>query len=231
METKPLLRDEFLWNRIMGFSLDAPDAEYPFSKKLAKEENWSPDFTKKAIEEYKKFIYLCCIFPNGASPSKIVDKVWHMHLIYTWSYWEEFCPVILKRNIHHHPSKGGNAENNKHNDWFLETLENYKAVFHSDAPEDIWLQKENRVIKKHWWQRLRAIPFSMLLLMLTSCNGETVNTLIYTVLIILVVLGFSLFKSLFQNNDDENDGNIGSDGSGSCEGGSSCGGGCGGCSN
>lgn len=96
METRMLLKDESLWNRIQGFSLDAPDADFPFSKKLAKEENWSLDFTRRAIEEYKKFVYLCCILPNGASPSKIIDKVWHMHLIYTQSYWEDFCPNILK---------------------------------------------------------------------------------------------------------------------------------------
>ena len=33
METKPLLKDETLWDRIHGFSLDAPDAEFPFFKK------------------------------------------------------------------------------------------------------------------------------------------------------------------------------------------------------
>ncbi|MGG7552234.1 hypothetical protein ACQ7CX_16625 [Chryseobacterium arthrosphaerae] len=48
METRMLLKDESLWNRIQGFSLDAPDADFPFSKKLAKEENWSLDFTRRA---------------------------------------------------------------------------------------------------------------------------------------------------------------------------------------
>jgi len=33
-----------------------------------------------------------------------------MHLMYTQNYWEEFCPEILKRKLHHHPSKGGLAE-------------------------------------------------------------------------------------------------------------------------
>ncbi|WP_407497231.1 glycine-rich domain-containing protein [Elizabethkingia anophelis] len=229
METKPLLKDDTLWDRIHGFSLDAPDAEFPFSKKLAKEENWNADFTKKAIDEYKKFIYLCCILPNGASPSKIVDKVWHMHLIYTWNYWEEFCPVILKRNLHHYPAKEGRGENNKYNEWYVETLKNYKEIFHSEAPEDIWLQKENLFIKKHWWQRLHVVTFLMLFLMLAACHEGTVSTLIGTVLVILVVLGFGLFRSLFQNNDDENNGNIGSDGGENCDGNSGCGG-CGGCS-
>ena len=64
METKKLLQNDSLWNRLQEFLLDAPNVDFPFSKKLAKEENWSVDFTKKAIEEYKKFVYLCCTLPN-----------------------------------------------------------------------------------------------------------------------------------------------------------------------
>lgn len=75
METKLILQNDPLWKRIQHFSLDHPDADFPFSKKLAKEENWTSSFTAKAIEEYKKFVYLCCTLPNGASPSGIVDKV------------------------------------------------------------------------------------------------------------------------------------------------------------
>ncbi|WP_374465053.1 hypothetical protein [Chryseobacterium sp.] len=129
METKMILKDESLWKRIQEFSLDAPGVNFPFSKKLAKEESWSLDFARKAIEEYKKFVYLCCILPNGASPSKVVDKVWHMHLIYTRNYWEEFCPDILKKNLHHHPSNGGIAEKEKHQNWFEDTLAAYRKVF------------------------------------------------------------------------------------------------------
>jgi hypothetical protein len=87
------------WTRIKDFSLDNPNVDFPFSKKLAKEENWTENFTKRAIEEYKKFVYLCCILPKGASPSEIVDKVWHMHLIYTQNYWEEFCQIFCSRNF------------------------------------------------------------------------------------------------------------------------------------
>ena len=38
MKTEILLRNENLWQRIQGFSLDAQNASFPFSKKLAKEE-------------------------------------------------------------------------------------------------------------------------------------------------------------------------------------------------
>jgi len=75
METKLILQNDPLWKRLQNFSLDHSNADFPFSKKLTKEENWPSSFTDKAIEEYKKFVYLCCTLPDGASPSEIVDKV------------------------------------------------------------------------------------------------------------------------------------------------------------
>ncbi len=133
METKVIVHDVSLWKRLQDFSLDASGAAFPFSKKLAKEENWTESFTQKAIEEYKKFIYLCCIIPDGASPSEVIDKVWHMHLIYTQNYWEEFCPNILRQKLHHHPSGGSCNEKTKHEAWFSETLKNYEEIFHQKA--------------------------------------------------------------------------------------------------
>ncbi|MCJ7934007.1 MAG: hypothetical protein MUW56_10315 [Chryseobacterium sp.] len=233
METKTIIHDEFLWSRIQGFSLDVSDADFPFSKKLAKEENWSLDFTRKAIEEYKKFVYLCCILPRGASPSKTIDKVWHMHLIYTQNYWEEFCPHILGRNLHHHPSKGGKYEKAKHQQWFSDTLKGYKEIFKSEAPHDIWQDKIRQT--NRWWKNLRLMAVFLIPLMLTSCLGEIISTVTW---IFLSVIGIFLFGGLFAqlgNNDHKNDKDSGTGcGGNGCSGGSSCGGGgcgggCGGC--
>lgn len=239
METKMLLQNDSLWNRLQDFSLDAPNVDFPFSKKLAKEENWTVDFTKKAIEEYKKFVYLCCVLPNGASPSEIVDKVWHMHLIYTQNYWEEFCPDILKRKLHHYPSKGGFTEKDKHQNWFLDTLKNYKEIFNQDAPEDIWsntIKKPQH--KKSWFKGLRIATLIGLLLMVYSCSDNTLNTLtIFVAVIIIFFLFISLVSTVLEANtpkDQDKNGNSSADGGGcsggggSCSGGG-CGGGCGGC--
>ncbi|AZB19010.1 hypothetical protein EG352_15085 [Chryseobacterium indologenes] len=233
METKLVLKDEFLWNRILGFSLDAPDADFPFSKKLAKEENWTAEFTKTAIEEYKKFVYLCCILPHGASPSKIVDKVWHMHLIYTQNYWEDFCPNILKRPLHHHPSKGGKSEKTKHSSWFSDTLKNYQTVFQSEAPQEIWLQPEKSGTTNKWWRKLGIIPLFSALMTLSSCLGEVLTTLFGILVSIVGIFLIAIVISLFQagnseHNDDKSSGGGCSGGGSSC-GGGGCGGGCGGC--
>lgn len=132
------LSQQELWEKIQNFNFDDQNSSYPFSKKLATENNWSISFTQKAIAEYKKFIFLCCISPSGASPSDIVDKVWHLHLTYTKNYWDDFCRNTLQQEIHHHPGKGGTDEKNKHASWHTETLVLYESVFKSRPPADIW---------------------------------------------------------------------------------------------
>lgn len=127
-----------LWKRISEYQIDQSDASLPFSRKLGQTEGWTRRFCLLAIEEYKRFIYLCCVSKNGASPSMIVDKVWHMHLLYTTEYWKEFCPKILERELHHFPSLGGITAFNKHQDWYLETLKLYIMVFKQNPPNDFW---------------------------------------------------------------------------------------------
>ena len=127
-----------LWARIRGFPIDDPDAVIKFSDKLAMENNWSAGFTRRAIEEYKRFIFLCSISPTGASPSEVVDEVWHLHLTYTRNYWNEFCRQTIGKEIHHHPSKGGASEKERFQNWYKETIELYRDVFGESPPIDIW---------------------------------------------------------------------------------------------
>ena len=47
-----------LWNKIIDYDFDSPMREYGFSTRLANENYWTKNFTKKAILEYKKFMYL-----------------------------------------------------------------------------------------------------------------------------------------------------------------------------
>ncbi|MET0392244.1 MAG: hypothetical protein ABW019_03845, partial [Chitinophagaceae bacterium] len=127
-----------LWQRIQEFHPDDPADRVKFSDKLALQNNWSPAYTARVIEEYKKFVFLCCISPTGAAPSQIVDEAWHLHLTYTHNYWKVFCPQVLGRELHHHPSKGGPAEQQRHAGWYAQTLELYRSTFDEPAPEDIW---------------------------------------------------------------------------------------------
>lgn len=131
-----------LWCRIKDFSIDDPLASVKYSDKLAFHNGWSKDYTKRVIEEYKKFIFLCCVLPGGASPSKPIDEAWHLHLTYTQNYWKEFCEQTLGKEIHHYPSKGGTEEDQRHRSWYDATLEAYQNLFEKEPPEDIWLKNQ-----------------------------------------------------------------------------------------
>lgn len=127
-----------LYQRIKAYSLDEPNAIFPFSKRLGKENQWTAKYTYRVIEEYKKFAFLAVVAGHPVSPSEQVDKVWHLHLIYTQNYWNNFCTKILEFPFHHQPSYGGKQENNKFHDWYHKTLDSYKIFFDNDPPVDIW---------------------------------------------------------------------------------------------
>ncbi|WP_346069807.1 glycine-rich domain-containing protein [Sphingobacterium siyangense] len=236
MEKNSLLHQDSLWLRLQEFSLDRPNVDFPFSKKLAKEENWTLDFTQKVIEEYKKFVYLCCRLDNGASPSEIVDKVWHMHLLYTQNYWEEFCPHVLRQNLHHHPSTGGDIAKKEHEKWFSDTLAGYREIFKQEPPKNIWI-KETNGRRKTMIGKLGLIFLSTPILLLSSCWGEVMNRLtamfmwgtsfFFLVGIVMLILNSIVPKDPKDRKGSSNN----SDGGGSCTSANNCGsaGGCSSC--
>jgi hypothetical protein len=176
-----------IWQKIQTFSLDNPTAEIPFSQKLAKEQKWTLSFTHRAIAEYKKFMLLCATCPNGASPSETVDKVWHLHLTYTTNYWVDFCQTTLGKDIHHHPSHGGAAENQKHQDWYKETLQHYVGYFDQPPPADIWTYPTSFVFENQLSAHslYRKVPVQTVEPHVLSLNAEYC---LYAYLIVLAIL-------------------------------------------
>lgn len=126
-----------LWQKISRFELDDPKADFSLTDRICKEYNWPMTFALKAIEEYKKFIFLICSSNQSQTPSEVVDKVWHLHLIYTKSYWIDFCQNTLNRLVHHNPQTGA-EENDLFVDQYQNTLSLYKTMFQQEPPKDIW---------------------------------------------------------------------------------------------
>ena len=126
-----------LYRRICEFELDPPNARFPFSAKLSWEHRWTGIFTYRAIQEYKKFIFLAMVANHQVSPSTIVDRVWHLHLLYTHSYWNELCGRVLNQPLHHLPSLGGKSEGLKYRHQYRQTLASYIQYF-GTPPADIW---------------------------------------------------------------------------------------------
>ncbi len=135
---------ELLWNKIHSFELDDPSNSLTFTDRLARENGWTIEYSLRTIEEYKKFMFLLCIANHPLTPSDQVDQVWHLHLLYTHSYWIEFCKDTLNKQIHHGPTKGGSNENSKFTDWYEKTKQLYKTIFVQTPPVDIWLPSEIR---------------------------------------------------------------------------------------
>lgn len=127
-----------LYQRIQAFSLDNPDASLSFSKRLARDNAWTAQYSQRVIEEYKKFVFLAVVAGHPVTPSDQVDQVWHLHLLYTHSYWGEFCPNVLQMPLHHGPTRGGKREHDKFNDWYSKTLASYESFFGQTPPADIW---------------------------------------------------------------------------------------------
>lgn len=132
-----------LYARICKFKLDEPAAMSPFSVKLAWEYRWTEIYTLRAIQEYKKFVFLAMVADRVVSPSAPVDRVWHMHLLYTHSYWDKFCGEVLKQPLHHAPSLGDKEEGVKYQQIYEGTLGIYQRYF-GTPPEDIWHHPRSR---------------------------------------------------------------------------------------
>jgi len=129
---------QVLWGKIQQFPLDEANIAQPFSKRLAQENGWTPAYALRVVAEYKKFVFLSCISPTGASPSHPVDAAWHLHLTYTKAYWGTFCRDTLGRELHHAPTKGGQHENQHHRSIYEVTLQLYRDQFGQEPPADIW---------------------------------------------------------------------------------------------
>ncbi|HEY0653055.1 MAG TPA: hypothetical protein VGD65_08000 [Chryseosolibacter sp.] len=131
-------KEQKLWDEICEFELDDDEAVYTFSDRLAKENQWTKGFALRAIDEYKKFIFLICTTHQPRTPSDEVDKVWHLHLLYTRSYWNDFFAGVLKREVHHGPTRGGPEEKEKFQNAYAQTLQHYRITFQCEPPSDLW---------------------------------------------------------------------------------------------
>lgn len=134
-----------IWARIAAFSLDVKGAPYPLSKRLSDEQDWSYEFTLRAIEEYKRFMFLAACAGHPVTPSFVTDEVWHTHLIYTRSYWEELGD-ILEKLIHHDPGTGEEGDKAFFEAQYRRTIDSYRKFF-GEPPQDIWGSANRDMVK------------------------------------------------------------------------------------
>lgn len=243
---------KLLWEKISQFKIDDENSDFTFSKRLARENNWSLGYSKKVMDEYKKFIFLCCVTKTGVTPSDQVDQAWHLHLTYTKSYWIDFCKNTLEKEIHHNPTKGGKSEATKFDDFYSKTKDDYKTLFENEPPIEIWPSNENRFseidfkrinTQRNWIiqkptlsernKYLSVVFFlvSMFLIQATFLDKDYIITIIF--LIVIAIMSYYSNKNKKGGSGCSSGCSLGcstSSGDSGCSssGCSGCGGGCGG---
>ena len=127
-----------VWQKIIDF-------EFPmgFEERLAKEQGWTIRFTEDAMNEYLKFMFLSKFAGHKVTPSTVIDEVWHLHLIYSESYWDVLCGKILDHKLHHVPGNGYGDEDIFRGQYEL-TLKSYKIAF-GDPDEKYWPKPVKKV--------------------------------------------------------------------------------------
>jgi uncharacterized protein (TIGR04222 family) len=147
------------WAKLESLRLENNNAVFDFSARLSKENGWTRAFTARAIQEYKRFLLLAMQAGHPVTPSEAVDQVWHLHLVYTRSYWQDLCANVLGRPLHHEPTAGGLDESAKFHLQYERTLASYRSLFGEEPPADIWPSAEecfkpklNRWVdvSRHW---------------------------------------------------------------------------------
>lgn len=109
-----------------------------FAGKIARKLGWSEKFSLKAVTEYKKFVYLGVISDFAVTPSRVIDKVWHEHLLFSKAY-REFCTGVIQYNFDHNPELIPMDEQTAaFNEQYHSTLELYKREFGIEPPTAIW---------------------------------------------------------------------------------------------
>lgn len=201
-----------LWTTLSTFAIDGPDThqtrpELTFAARLARENGWDAAYTLRVLEEYRKFLFLCCVSDTGVTPSDPVDQAWHLHLAYTRSYWIDLCRNTLGRDLHHNPTKGGAAEGQKFDGMYTDSQTLYERYFGEKPPANIWppnakrfsdidFQRVNRrthwVISKPGWAqhpvRLASLLLGVIALLFVQANGGSV--------FLLLLVGGGLFTWL-----------------------------------
>jgi uncharacterized protein (TIGR04222 family) len=140
-----------LWEKIEAFPLDQSGVALSFSSRLARENGWSAARAQQVMKEYKRFLFLAMCAGHPVSPPDAVDHAWHLHLLYTRSYWRDLCNGVLGRPLHHEPTEGGFAEGAKFHEWYATTLASYRRFF-GEPPADVWPPVEKKdVPKRQQW--------------------------------------------------------------------------------
>lgn len=235
-----------LWQKLAELQIGSENAQLDFVDRLARDNDWTLQFAEKALLEYKRFIYMVAKQKQELTPSDAVDQVWHLHLAYTKSYWEDLCGNVLGFSLHHNPTMGGKQEDQRFSNAYQRTLDIYYQTFGEYPDKTIWPPVKQRfhnagkfirinranhwIVAKPAQSKLLIATLVMVSLTLVACAPESADSdfwfwakTIFGVVGVLIIL-----KYLNDWLGGSGGGRGGSGGSGAGCSAGGCGSGCGG---
>lgn len=148
----PLLIDSTRVARILDWAEADPALQRRFHRQLAERTGWRPERCQRAVHEYLRYCVVAAQLGGRAVPSPWVDEVWHLHLIWTRDYWDDFCPQRLGFAFHHQPARGLPGEREALRLGYAETLHAYQALFGTPDPAwwPAWSSPPHRPGRRRW---------------------------------------------------------------------------------
>jgi hypothetical protein len=176
-----------VWNKLRTYQFDNPDSVLSFSRRLQRENGWDEAYAQRVLEEYLRFMFLTRFAGHSVTPSDQVDQVWHLHLLYSDEYFNNFCPNYLGEVIHHGPTRGGSKENAKYKNWYSKTLYTYKRIFGESPPKDIWPGSSERFQDAAAFRRINTAEtvlikrrrFDILITLIIVTTAYTITSLTF----------------------------------------------------
>lgn len=127
-----------LWEQLQARFGARDTSTKAFAHKLARKLGWSNAFALKAVQEYKKFVYLGVVSDFVVTPPQVIDQVWHQHLLFSKAY-RSFCHEVIHYDFDHNPELISlDEQTDTFHAQYIDTLELYRTEFGIDPPAAIW---------------------------------------------------------------------------------------------
>jgi hypothetical protein len=110
---------------------------------------YSPDHLELMEQEYRRFLAMHLAHPDAEIvPCKLVDEMWHAHILDTIAYRDD-CEAIFGKFLDHYPYFGmkSTEEAQELNDAYGDTLEIYEHEF-GRPPEGTWISADAAKCKR-----------------------------------------------------------------------------------
>jgi hypothetical protein len=99
--------------------------------------------------EYRRFLALHLAYPGAdIVPCKLVDQIWHQHILDTRAYTRD-CDAVFGEFLHHFPYFGMNGPEDAQalHDAYAWTLARYREAFGEPGP-DTWISRDAAKCKR-----------------------------------------------------------------------------------